>query len=130
MPEGPVSDDESNSWADSFEGSEDSGDDYYDQEDYDEETGSPDKEDGYGSEVDSPTKKPAERLVINTACTQYDVIRKTARKVCNFKVKEWDEDHEGAVKKGEGGQKLRPDWDLTWHDLSISPDFLSKMYPY
>jgi len=69
-------------------------------------------------------------MVINTACTQYDVVRKVARKMCNFKIKEWDEDHEGAVKKGVGGQKLRQEWDLTWHDLSISPDFLSKMHPY
>ena len=50
--------------------------------------------------------------------------------MCNWKLKYFEEDNEGAVRKGEGGQKLSPIFDLTWHDLSISADFLSKLYPW
>lgn len=48
----------------------------------------------------------------------------------NFRLKNFKEDHDGAIKKGEGGQKLSPVWDLSWHDLSITADFLAKMLPY
>lgn len=37
---------------------------------------------------------------MNVYCTDYDVIKKVARKVNNFKLKELEEDHEGAVVKG------------------------------
>lgn len=62
--------------------------------------------------------------------TEYDVIRKVARKVCNWKLKYFEEDHEGAVRNGESGQKLSVVFDLTWHDLSITPDFLTKLNPW
>jgi hypothetical protein len=49
----------------------------------------------------------------------------------NCKLRYYEEDHEGALNDyGEGGQKLSTDWDFTWHDLSISADFLAKMAPY
>ena len=63
-------------------------------------------------------------------CTEYDVVKKVARKVNNFKLKEYEEDHEGAVINGVGGGKLRTDYDITWHDLAISPDFMTKLQPY
>ena len=50
-----------------------------------------------------------------------------AKKVNNFKLVEIEEDHEGGVHKGQGGGKLSPYWDITWHDLAITPDFLSKL---
>lgn len=40
------------------------------------------------------------------------------------------EDHEGAVRRGEGGQKLSPVFDLTWHDLTVTPDFVAKLHPW
>ena len=63
-------------------------------------------------------------------CTEYDVIKKTAKKVNDFRLVEIEEDHEGGVHKGVGGGKLSEIWDVSWHDLAISPDFLSKMLPY
>jgi hypothetical protein len=33
--------------------------------------------------------------------TEYDVIRKVARKVCGWRLKYFEEDHDGAVKNGE-----------------------------
>lgn len=68
--------------------------------------------------------------MINVSQTEYDVVKKVAKKDLEWRLKYLEEDHEGAVKKGEGGQKLSPVFDLTWHDLSISPDFLSKLHPW
>lgn len=45
----------------------------------------------------------------------------------NYKLKEIEEDHDGAVVNGVGGAKLSLCWDISWHDLAITPDFLSKM---
>jgi len=72
----------------------------------------------------------ARRCIMNLYCTQYDVISRVAKKCCNFRLKEFEEDADGAVKNGEKNQKLRGDWDVSWHDLGISADFLSKMEPY
>ena len=67
---------------------------------------------------------------MNVCCTEYEVVKKVAKKVLNFKLKEIEEDHDGGVHKGIGGGKLSPSWDVTWHDLAISPDFMAKMEPY
>lgn len=67
---------------------------------------------------------------MNVACTQYKVIKRVAKRILGFRLKEYEEDHEGAVIRGEGNQKLSPDWDVSWHDLGITADFLSKMQPY
>jgi hypothetical protein len=40
---------------------------------------------------------------MNVAQTQYDVVRKAGKNMCNFKLKVWREDHEGAIRKGKGG---------------------------
>jgi hypothetical protein len=60
-------------------------------------------------------------------CTEYDVVEKVAKKVLDAKLKYFEEDHEGAIINGEGNQKLSTEWDLSWHDLAISTEFLSKM---
>ena len=44
---------------------------------------------------------------MNVFCTEYEVVKKVAKKVCNFRLKEIEEDHEGGVIKGVGGGKLR-----------------------
>ncbi len=75
-------------------------------------------------------KKANKRTCINVYCTEYDVVKKVAKKVSNFRLVEIDEDHEGGIHKGIGGGKLSAVWDISWHDLAISPDFLSKMQPY
>ena len=67
---------------------------------------------------------------MNVYCTEYDVIRKVARKVLGYKLREYPEDHEGAIRRGEHAQKLVKEWDVSWHDLSITPDFLAKLNPY
>lgn len=40
---------------------------------------------------------------MNTYCTEYDVVKKAGRKACNFKLREYREDHEGAIRRGEHG---------------------------
>jgi hypothetical protein len=104
-------------------------------EEYDNEYGS----DDYGDEDESvkkskkhsqASKAVPKRCVINVACTEYDVIPRVARKYLNFKLKIYDEDHDGGVHGNERGLKLKPDYDITWHDLGITADFLSKLEPY
>lgn len=48
----------------------------------------------------------------------------------NWRCKNWLEDQDGAVRKGEGNQKLSQVYDLTWHDLAISANFFQKLLPY
>ena len=67
---------------------------------------------------------------MNVANTVYDVIKKVAKKQLGFRLKEQEEDQDGRVIKGEGGQKLSPAWDICWHDGGITADYLSKMLPY
>ena len=109
-----MSDDEVNSWEDSVSESDGSvrGDNYYDEEDYDDEVSpSPRKEreekkceeeeeeevdeesDNYGAE-DEPG-----RLVMNVYCTEYEIIKKVARKGMNFKMREYAEDHDGGIRR-------------------------------
>jgi hypothetical protein len=80
-------------------------------------------------QLETEVKKQS-RLIINVAQTEYDVIKKVARKICNWRLKYFWEDSEGAVINGEGNKKLSPVYDLTWHDLCITPDFLSKLHPW
>lgn len=80
-------------------------DDYYGEEDgdYGDESinkgvaGAKDADESYVSK-----KKSNKRVAINVYCTEYDVVKKVARKVNNFRMKELEEDHEGAVVKGQG----------------------------
>lgn len=64
---------------------------------------------------------------MNVACTEYDVIRRVAKRMLGFRLKEYEEDHEGSIINEEGGKALSVDWDVSWHDLGITADFLSKM---
>jgi len=64
---------------------------------------------------------------MNVACTQYDIVMRVAKKMLDYRLKMYDEDHDGAYINGEGNQKLSGDWDVSWHDLGITADFLSKM---
>ena len=84
---------------------------------------------GYGDES-GYKKKANKRICMNVYCTEYEVVKKVAKRVSNFKLKELEEDHEGAVVKGQGGQKLSATWDVSWHDLAITPDYMSKMHSY
>ena len=76
---------------------------------------------------DTTQEKKFRRSVMNVACTEYDVVKRVAKKNQGFRLKLYDEDHEGAIICGEGGQKISKDWDVSWHDLGITADFLSKM---
>ena len=67
---------------------------------------------------------------MNVYCTEYDVIKKVARKCLGFKLRNYMEDHDGAIRRGQHNQKLVKEWDVSWHDLSITPDFLAKLNPY
>jgi hypothetical protein len=72
-------------------------------------------------------KKSKHRITMNVYCTEYDVVKKVAKKIMDFKIKEIEEDHDGGIHKGVGGGKLSTVWDVSWHDLAISPDFMSKL---
>ena len=117
---GGLSDDEANSWEDSVSESEGSlrGDDYYDQEDYDDEVSpSPRKEGAEETKDGENAQKEGEgaagegededeedengRLIMNVYCTEYDVIKKVARKVLGYKLREYAEDHDGAIRRGQ-----------------------------
>ena len=67
---------------------------------------------------------------MNVHCTEYDIVSRVAKKLLNFRIRDYEEDHDGAVVNGEGNKRLRQDWDITWHDLGITADFLAKMMPY
>jgi hypothetical protein len=115
-PNGFISDDEDNSWADDVSLSDDSNqDDYYDQE-YGEENSPTLRPDGQAGESKEPEVKieaeleeqegipdMSKRVIMNCYCTEYDIIKKVARKECYFKVREYEEDYDGAVIKGESG---------------------------
>jgi hypothetical protein len=62
--------------------------------------------------------------------TQYDVVRKVAKKVCNWRLKSYEEDCNGAIIKGECGKPLSNAYDLTWHDTGVTQDFFSKLHPW
>lgn len=65
---------------------------------------------------------------MNVYSTEYEVVKKAARKLNRFKIIEIIENPDGGVQKRGG--KLSPVWDISWHDLAITPDFLAKMEPY
>ena len=67
---------------------------------------------------------------MNVYCTEYECIKKVARKVLGYKLREYPEDHDGAIRKGEHNQKVAKEWDVSWHDLSITADFLAKLNPW
>ena len=46
-------------------------------------------------------ENPKNRLVINVGQTEYDVVKKVARKICNWRLKYFEEDQEGAIRNGE-----------------------------
>lgn len=85
------------------------------------------------AELDSSIEKrriARQRITLNVYCTEYDVVKKVAKKVNNFRLKEHEEDHDGGVVGTNTNQKLKTDWDISWHDLAISPDYLTKLQPY
>lgn len=94
---GAISDDcEVNSWEDSLtdeDNSEGGDDDYYEEDDGEEEAAAVDGDD----ECMSPAKL---KLIINVACTEYEIIKKVAKKTYGLKLREYDEDHEGAIRHG------------------------------
>jgi hypothetical protein len=68
--------------------------------------------------------------IMNVYCTEYDIVKKAAKVFCGFRLRERKEDHEGAIVAGVSGNKLSEEYDVTWHDLGITPDFFSKLLPY
>jgi|TARA_B110000305_G_C19411744_1_gene625824 hypothetical protein len=81
-------------------------------------------------EPESPVRKKPKKNIMNVCCTEYEIVKRVAKRIVGYRIKEYEEDHEGGIINGEGGQKLSADWDVTWHDLGVTPDFLSKMQPY
>ena len=77
-------------------------------------------------------KKPhvIRKPILNVAQTDYPIVKKQAKRIFDGRLRYWEEDHEGAVWRGEGGKRLNPEWDFSWHDLTITADYLSKMLPY
>ena len=86
-------------------------------------------------QVEEKIEEPEEieegnRLIMNVYCTEYEVVKKVARKSLGFKLKSYHEDHDGAIRRGIHNQKLAKEWDVSWHDLGITPDYLSKLSHY
>jgi len=52
-------------------------------------------------EEDYGDEDPDARLVMNVFCTEYEIVKKVARKLLGFKLREYDEDHDGAIRRGE-----------------------------
>lgn len=48
----------------------------------------------------SPPKR-ARKPIMNVYCTDYDVVKKAAKQFCGFRIKEYKEDHEGGIIKGQ-----------------------------
>ena len=67
---------------------------------------------------------------MNVYCTQYDIVKKAAKVMNGYRLRERKEDHEGAIVNGMYGQKTSEEYDVTWHDLFITADFFSKLQPY
>jgi len=80
-------------------------------------------------DLDEKPKK-FRKNVMNVSCTKYDIVKRVAKKMLGYRLKDYEEDHDGAVVHGEGNQKLSTDWDVSWHDLGVTADFLTKMQPY
>lgn len=77
-----------------------------------------------------PAGKKVRRPIMNVYCTEYDIVKKAAKVMCGYRLREKKEDHDGAIVNGQYGQKLSEEYDVTWHDLAITADFFSKMLPY
>ena len=60
--------------------------------------------DGAKSNKSFSGENPRHRIICNLAQTEYDVIKKVARKVCNWRIKYFLEDTMGAIINYEGGQ--------------------------
>lgn len=50
-------------------------------------------------EPDSPDvpKKKFRKNLMNVACTEYDIVRRVSKKILGYRIKEYEEDHEGAI---------------------------------
>jgi hypothetical protein len=59
---------------------------------------------------------------MNVACTHYDVVNKVAAKHMGMKLISRKEDDSGAIRR-DGNKQLSREFDITWHDLLIKPEF-------
>lgn len=59
-------------------------------------------------------------FIINVGQTRYHIVKKVAHTVCNWRLKDFTEDCDGAVGKDK---QLSTKFDLTWHDTQISAEF-------
>ena len=50
------------------------------------------------SSIDS--EEATGRMVMNVYSTEYEVVQKVARKSLGFKLREYREDHDGAIRRG------------------------------
>ena len=67
------------------------------------------------------------RFKINVAQTRYPIVKKVAATICNWRLKEFSEDCDGAVGKAK---QLSLAYDLTWHDSQVSAEFFQRLQPY
>ena len=66
---------------------------------------------------------------MNVAQTHYEVVKKVAGKSLGMKLVSRVEDENGAVRK-DGNKQLSREYDITWHDLLVTPEFFAKLKPY
>lgn len=110
-----------NSWAD--EGSQ-TNNDYYDEEEEPKTAAEPSAE---GDPGDADADEARCRVAINVQQTEYEIVKKAARNKLNWKLKYFEESFEGGT--GESS-RLDERWDVTWHDLGVSPDFIARLHPW
>lgn len=126
-------DDDCNSWAEEAYLYDDDDEDEDDDDDYDDYYGEEDEDNIKKKSRKVKKVKVQNKIVINVFCSDYYVVKKTAKMVCGFKLVEIAEDNEGSIwrrKRRLSGNKLSQKWDITWHDLPITPDFFAKLEPY
>jgi hypothetical protein len=58
---------------------------------------------GKAKEAPNAKAKKARKPVMNVYCTDYEVVKKSAKVYAGFRLKERREDHDGAIVKGMGG---------------------------
>ena len=47
------------------------------------------------------------------------MIPRVAKRDLSFKLREYEEDHDGGIINNERCQKLKTEWDISWHDFGV-----------
>ncbi len=79
-------------------------------------------------EEESKPKK-FRKNVMNVACTKYDIIKRVAKKMLGYRLKEYDADHEGGSAHGEGTEKMRQVWEGSGDEQRVTGELTTQRAP-